>query len=91
MMVLTICTNVIHLSHSFIKYERDIGFMNKFIFILSYEKCSKYKLYIMMSYTNLYLKTFSFELIYCFKMFKLSLASVEKNTPQRVLCRVLYF
>jgi hypothetical protein len=32
------------------------------------KKCSKYKMYIMMSYTNLNLKTFSFELIYCFKM-----------------------
>jgi hypothetical protein len=32
------------------------------------KKCSKYKMYIMMSYTNLKLKTFSFELIYCFKM-----------------------
>jgi hypothetical protein len=37
-MVLTICTNSIYLSHSFINYERDIGFMNKFIFILSYEE-----------------------------------------------------
>jgi hypothetical protein len=37
MMVLTICTNLIHLSHSFINYERDISFMNKFTFILSYE------------------------------------------------------
>jgi hypothetical protein len=25
-------------SRSFINYERDIGFMNKFIFILSYEE-----------------------------------------------------
>jgi hypothetical protein len=31
------------------------------------KKCSKYKIYIMMSYTNLYLKTFSFELIYALK------------------------
>jgi hypothetical protein len=38
MMVLTICTNSIHLSRSFINYEGDIGFMNKFIFILSYEE-----------------------------------------------------
>jgi hypothetical protein len=37
MMVLTICTNSICLSRSFINYERDIGFMNKFILILSYE------------------------------------------------------
>jgi hypothetical protein len=37
-MVLTICTNYIRLSHSFINYERYIGFMNKFIFILSYEE-----------------------------------------------------
>jgi hypothetical protein len=34
-MVLTICTNFIRLSRSFINYKRDIGFMNKFIFILS--------------------------------------------------------
>jgi hypothetical protein len=38
MMVLTICTNSIHLSRSFINYERDIGFMNKFIFIFSHEE-----------------------------------------------------
>jgi hypothetical protein len=38
MMVITICTNSIRLSRSFINYERDIGFMNKFIFILSYEE-----------------------------------------------------
>jgi hypothetical protein len=29
-MVLTLFTNLIHLSCSFINYERDIGFMNKF-------------------------------------------------------------
>jgi hypothetical protein len=38
MIVLTICTNLIHFSFSFINYERYIGFMNKFIFILSYEE-----------------------------------------------------
>jgi hypothetical protein len=37
MMVPTICTNSIRLSRSFINYEREIGFMNKFIFILLYE------------------------------------------------------
>jgi hypothetical protein len=52
-MVLTICANFIHLSRNFINYERYIGFMNKFIFILSIKKFSKYKLYIMMSYINL--------------------------------------
>jgi hypothetical protein len=41
MMVLTIRINSIHLSRSFINYERDIGFMNKFIFILSYEEILK--------------------------------------------------
>jgi hypothetical protein len=41
MMVLTMCTNLIHLSRSFINYERDIGFMNKFIFLLSYEEMFK--------------------------------------------------
>jgi hypothetical protein len=30
-----------HLSPSFINYERDISFMNKFIFILSYEEMFK--------------------------------------------------
>jgi hypothetical protein len=40
-MVLTICINLIHLSPSFINYERDIGFINEFIFILSYEKMFK--------------------------------------------------
>jgi hypothetical protein len=32
MMVITICTNFIHLSRSFLNYERDISFMNKIIF-----------------------------------------------------------
>jgi hypothetical protein len=41
MMVPTICTYLIHLSRSFINYERDICFMNKFIFILSYEEMFK--------------------------------------------------
>jgi hypothetical protein len=41
MMVLTICINLILLSRSFINYERDIGFMNKIIFILSYEEMFK--------------------------------------------------
>jgi hypothetical protein len=41
MMVLTICTNSIHLSRSFINYDRDIGFMNKFIFSFSYEEMFK--------------------------------------------------
>jgi hypothetical protein len=38
MMVLT---NLIHLSHSFINYEIDNGFMNIFTFILSYEEMFK--------------------------------------------------
>jgi hypothetical protein len=41
MIVLTICTNFIHISRSSINYERDIGFMNKFIFSLSYEEMFK--------------------------------------------------
>jgi hypothetical protein len=53
MMVLTLLKNLVHLSCSFINYERDICFMNKFIFILSYEEIIKYKFYILMSYTNL--------------------------------------
>jgi hypothetical protein len=41
MMVLTLFTNLIHLSYSFINYERYIDFMNKFTFILSYEEMIK--------------------------------------------------
>jgi hypothetical protein len=41
MMILTICANLIHLSRSFINYERDISFINKFIFILLYEEMFK--------------------------------------------------
>jgi hypothetical protein len=41
MMVLTICTNSIHFSRSFINYEKDIGFINKFNYILSYEEMFK--------------------------------------------------
>jgi hypothetical protein len=44
MMVLTLLTNLIHLSCSFINYERDISFVNKFTFILSYEKITKSKI-----------------------------------------------
>jgi hypothetical protein len=41
MMVLTLFINLIHLSCSFINYEREIDFMNKFTFILSYEEMIK--------------------------------------------------
>jgi hypothetical protein len=41
MMVLTLFTILVHLSYSFINYEREIGFMNKFTFILSYKKIIK--------------------------------------------------
>jgi hypothetical protein len=43
MIVLTICTNSIHISRSCINYERDTGCMNKFIFSLSYEEMFKIK------------------------------------------------
>ena len=49
------------------------------------KKRPKQTLYILMSYTTLYLKTFSFELIYCFKMcFEIFFAECKKNTWQRV-------
>jgi hypothetical protein len=41
MMVLTLFTNLIYLFCSFINYERDICFMNKFILILAYEEMIK--------------------------------------------------
>jgi hypothetical protein len=41
MMVLTLFKNLVHLSYSFINYEKDIGFMNKFTFILSYKEIIK--------------------------------------------------
>jgi hypothetical protein len=40
-MVLTLFKNLVHPSCSFINYEIDIGFMNKFTFILSYEEMIK--------------------------------------------------
>jgi hypothetical protein len=40
-MVLTLFINLIHLSCSFINFERDISFINKFTFILSYEEMTK--------------------------------------------------
>jgi hypothetical protein len=51
MMVLTLFANLIHLSCSFINYERDICFINKFTFILSYEEMIKiYVVYLGESY-----------------------------------------
>jgi hypothetical protein len=41
MIILILFTNLIHLCDSFINYERDICFVNKFIFILSNEEMSK--------------------------------------------------
>jgi hypothetical protein len=45
MMVLTLFTNFIHISFSFInnKQERYVSFVNKFIFTLSYEEMTKRK------------------------------------------------
>jgi hypothetical protein len=40
-LVLILFINLMHLSCSFINYERDIVFMNKFTFILSYEEMTK--------------------------------------------------
>jgi hypothetical protein len=57
-MVLTICTNSIHISRSFINYESDIGFINKFIFSLPYEECSKYKMYIIIRLYKLIVESF---------------------------------
>jgi hypothetical protein len=44
MVVLTLFTNLIHLSCSFINYKRDVSFVNKFIFTLSYEEMTKIKI-----------------------------------------------
>jgi hypothetical protein len=41
MMVLTLLKNYVHLSFSFINYERDIGFIKNIIFILYYEEMIK--------------------------------------------------
>ena len=41
MVVLTLFRNLIYLSCSFINYKRDVRFMNKFIFTLSYEEKTK--------------------------------------------------
>jgi hypothetical protein len=52
-MVITLCTNLIHLSCSVINYEKDICFMNKLLLFFYMKKLSIYKLYILMSHTNL--------------------------------------
>jgi hypothetical protein len=44
MVVLTLFTNLIHLTCSFINYKRDISFVNKFAFELSYEEMTKTKI-----------------------------------------------
>jgi hypothetical protein len=43
MMILTIY-KILYISRNFINYKRDIDFMNKFIFILSYQEM--FKIYI---------------------------------------------
>jgi hypothetical protein len=40
-MVLTLFKNLVYLFCSYINYERDTSFMNKFTFILSYEEMIK--------------------------------------------------
>jgi hypothetical protein len=52
-MVLTLFTNLVHHSCSFINYERDICLINKFTFILSYEKMIKIQIVHLDGYTNL--------------------------------------
>jgi hypothetical protein len=44
MIILILFTNLIYLSYSFINYERDIYFVNKFIFILSNKEMTKTKI-----------------------------------------------
>jgi hypothetical protein len=44
MVVLTLFTNLIHLTCSFINYKRDLSFVNKFTFNLSYEEMTKTKI-----------------------------------------------
>jgi hypothetical protein len=41
MFVLTLFTNLTHLSYSFISYEGDIVFLNKFTLILSNDEMTK--------------------------------------------------
>jgi hypothetical protein len=44
MVVLTLFINLIHLTCSFINYKRDISFVNKITFDLSYEEMTKTKI-----------------------------------------------
>jgi hypothetical protein len=44
MVVLTLFTNLIHLTSSFINYKRDKSFVIKFTFDLSYEEMTKTKI-----------------------------------------------
>jgi hypothetical protein len=42
--VLKLSTTLIHLTCSFLNYKRDISFVNKFTFDLSYEEMTKTKI-----------------------------------------------
>jgi hypothetical protein len=44
MIILILFTNLIYLSSSFINYERDICFVNKYTFILSNEEMYKIRI-----------------------------------------------
>jgi hypothetical protein len=68
MIILTLFRNLIHLTCNFINYKRDISFMNKITFDLSYEEMIKTKIMHLDDLHNFVVTTFLFELTYSFKM-----------------------
>jgi hypothetical protein len=61
--VVILLTNLIYLSCSFINYKRDINFVNKFNFILSYEEMAKINSVHLDELCNFVVENLLFELI----------------------------
>jgi hypothetical protein len=68
MVVLTLFTNLIHLTCSFIKYKRYISFVNKFTFDLSYEEITKTNIMHLDELYKFVVENVLFELIFSFKI-----------------------
>jgi hypothetical protein len=68
MVVLTLFTNLIHLTCSLINYKRDISFVNKFTFDLSYEEITKTNIMHLDELYKFVVENILFELIFSFKI-----------------------
>jgi hypothetical protein len=68
MVVLTLFTHLIHLTCSLINYKRDISFVNKFTFDLSYEEITKTNIMHLDELYKFVVENILFELIFSFKI-----------------------